>query len=357
MKDLQLKNFLKDRDEIIKNSKEMDDNSINHFKKVIENIKSKKEELGEPAKIVADFTEYNPLHNGHKYCLNEGKKYGIFVSILPAPLERSGRGIPYLVDRYIRSEMAIRAGADIVVEGPPMGIMGSGQYMQCLIKMFYNLGTEIIPRGYIKESSMEKVINCINNGHHIKVKPYNISCIETGEKIDEKLEIDNYVIASMSNTIYKINKNYNIDFKPKFVFVERIGGISGTKIREGILNGKFDEIKSMLPETTLEILMEYYDKGEMDDIILKRFEDRILETANEYELKKYVPDYVAEILEKNRPFNSIDEIKQAIPYGFSRHYKERIISKLEVRIGNEIISEYIKNYPSKINILAINDSY
>ena len=59
MKDLQLKNFLKDRDEIIKNSKEMDDNSINHFKKVIENIKSKKEELGEPAKIVADYNSLN----------------------------------------------------------------------------------------------------------------------------------------------------------------------------------------------------------------------------------------------------------------------------------------------------------
>ena len=103
--------------------------------------------------------------------------------------------------------------------------------------------------------------------------------------------------------------------------------------------------------------MEYYDKGEMDGIILKRFEDRILETANEYELKNYVPDYVAKILEKNRPFNTVDEIKQAIPYGFSRHYKERIISKLEVRIENEIISEYIKNYPSKINILAVNDSY
>ena len=352
---LQLKNFLKDRDEIIKCSKERDNNSINEFKKIIDKIKSKKEAEGEPTNIVADFTEYNPLHNGHKYCLNEGKKYGIFISILPAPLERSGRGIPYLVDRHIRSGMAIKAGADIVVEGPPMGIMGSGQYMQCLIKMFYTLGTEIIPRGYIKESSMEKVINCINNGHHIKVKPYKISCVETGELLCEKLEIDNYVIASMSSTIYKVNKNCNINFKPKFVFVERIGGISGTKIREGIFSGKFDEIKNMLPETTLNILKKYYDKGELDNIILKRFEDRILETANEYELKNYIPDYVANILEKNRPFNSIDEIRQAIPYGFSRHYKERILSKLEARIENEVISEYIKNYPSKIKILAVND--
>ncbi len=352
-----LKNFLKDKKEIIKYSKEIDDNSINRFKKIVDKIKSKKEDEGKPANIVADFTEYNPLHNGHMYCLNEGKKYGIFISILPAPLERSGRGIPYLVNRYIRSEFAIKAGVDIVVEGPPMGIMGSGQYMQCLIRMFYTLGTEIIPRGYIKEDTMDKVINCINKGYHIKVKPYKISCIETGNHIGEKLEIDNYVIVSMSNTIYKINKNYNIDFKPKFVFVERIEGISGTKIREGIFNGKFDEIKNMLPETTLNTLKKYYDKGELNNIILKRFEDRILETANEYELKNYIPEHIAHVLEKNRPYHSIDEIKKVIPYGFSRHYKERILSKLESRIDNEVISEYIKNYPSKIKILAINDSH
>ncbi|AEH07349.1 nucleotidyltransferase family protein [Methanothermococcus okinawensis] len=352
-----LKNFLKDRNEIIKYSKEKDNNCINHLKKIIDNIKSKKEGEEKPSNIVADFTEYNPLHNGHKYCLNEGKKYGIFISILPAPLERSGRGIPYLVDRYIRSEMAIKAGADVVVEGPPMGIMGSGQYMQCLIKMFYNIGAEIIPRGHIEENAMEKVINCINSGYHIKVKPYNVSCIETGELLCEKLEIDNYVIASMSNTIYKVNKNYNINFNPKFVFIKRIEGISGTKIRESILNGKFDEIRNMLPETTLNILKRYYDKGKLNSIILKRFEDRILETANEYDLKRYIPKHIAEYLEKNRPYTTVDEIKNAIPYGFSRHYKERIISKLEARIDNKIISEYIKNYPSKIKILAVNDDF
>ncbi|WP_292460171.1 nucleotidyltransferase family protein [Methanothermococcus sp.] len=355
--ELYLNNFLKDRDEVIKCSKEKDNIGIGKFKKIIDKIKYKKELEEKPCSIVADFTEYNPLHRGHNHCLNEGKKYGIFIAILPAPLERSGRGIPYLFDRYIRSEMAIKAGADMVIEGPPMGIMGSGQYMQCIIKMFYNLGAEIIPRGYIKEEPMEDIINCINHGCHISVKPYNISCIETGKFICKKLEIDNYIIASMSKTIYKINKNYNINFKPKFVFVERMGNISGTKIRESIFSGKFDEIKNMLPETTLDILKRYHDKGKLNDIILKRFEDRILETANEYELKRYIPKHIAKSLEKNRPYGSIDEIKKAIPYGFSRHYKERILSKLEARIENEIISKYISNYPSKIKILAINKNF
>ncbi len=353
-KDIQLKKYLNDRIDIINSSKKIDKNSFKKFNKIIGHILSEKEKCNEPHNIVADFTEYNPLHNGHKYCLDKGREYGIFISILPAPLERSGRGIPYLVDRYIRSEFAIKAGADIVIEGPPMGIMGSGQYMQCLIKMFYSIGTEIIPRGYIHEPIMCKIINCIKDGYHIRVKPYKISCIETGEYIGEKLKIDNYVIASMSNTIYKVNKNYNIDFKPKFIFVERIGGISGTKIRKEIFNGNFDKVKDMVPKTTLSILKKYYNAEKLDKIILNRFNDRILETVNEFELENYIPKNIADKLEKNRPYCNIEEVKNTIPYGFSKHYKERILSKLEARIENNIIFEYIDNYPSKIKILGVN---
>ncbi|ACX73353.1 cytidyltransferase-related domain protein [Methanocaldococcus vulcanius M7] len=344
----QLKNFLKDREEIITDSKRKDKRSFKNFKKIVEEIKNREGK----DKIVCDFTEYNPLHKGHKYALEKGKKYGIFISVLPAPLERSGRGVPYFLNRHIRAEMAIKAGADIVVEGPPMGIMGSGQYMRCLIKMFYTLGAEIIPRGYIPEETMEKIINCINKGYHIRIKPYKIICIETGEILGEKLNIDNYVIASMSQMIYKLNRE-GLKFNPKFVFVKRLEGISGTKIREAIFKGKFEEIKDMLPETTLEILKELYKSGKLNDLILRRFEDRILETANEFDLYRYLPSNVAEILERKRPFNSIEEIKNSLPYGFSRHFKERLLSKLEAQIPNEILSKYINNYPAKIKILAV----
>ena len=350
MRDRVLKNFLRDREEIIRCSSGRDKKNIERFRKMLAEIK---EDRG--IKVVADYTEYNPLHLGHKHCLERGKKEGLFISVLPGPLERSGRGIPYLLDRYIRAEMAIRAGADIVVEGPPMGIMGSGQYMECIVKMFHTIGVEIIPRGYIRDSSMERIIDLINRGYHIRVKPYKISCIETGEFICEKLEIDNYIIASLSYTIYKLNRRYGLNFHPRFLFVERLEGISGSKIREYIYSGRFQEIRDMVPETTLEVLEEY-SGGDIEGIILKRFEDRILETANEYPLERYVPRHIAEVLERNRPYRSLEEIREAIPQGFSRHLRERILSRLECRIESDVISNYIRNYPSKIRILAINKS-
>ena len=89
--------------------------------------------------LVADFTEYNPLHNGHFHCMKTAKGMfpeSLFVAIVPGLFERSGRGIPYILPREVRAEIAISVGADIVVEGPPMGIMGSGHYSLCLCKMF-----------------------------------------------------------------------------------------------------------------------------------------------------------------------------------------------------------------------------
>jgi len=351
MVDREFINFLRDRKEIINHSLKRNNKSITKFKKTIENIKQEKEYNN----IVADYTEYNPLHRGHKYSLDKGKEKGLFISIVPGPLERSGRGIPYLINRYLRGEMAVKAGADIVIEGPPMGIMGSGQYMQCIVKMFHTIGVEVIPRGYIKNKHMEKIIYLINKGYHISTKPYKISCIETKEFLCEKLEIDNYIIASLSNTIYKLNNKFNLNFNPKFLFVERLEGISGSKIREYIYRGRFQEVKNMVHKTTLEVLNRHLKEKTMEDIILKRFEDRILKTANEYPLEEYLQKNIAEILEKNRPYESIEEIKKVIPKGFSRHFKERIISKLECRIEKNIISEYIKKYPSEIKVLFTNE--
>ncbi|ADG13270.1 protein of unknown function DUF795 [Methanocaldococcus infernus ME] len=330
--------MIEDIKEIKKDAKEKDEKSFKQYYKIVEN-----------KRVVSDFTEYNPLHKGHKYALDKGREKGFFVSVLPGPLERSGRGIPYLFNRYIRARMAIAAGVNLVVEGPPMGLLGSGQYMLCLIKLFYHLKAEIIPRGYIPDPTMEKVINCINRGYHIIVKPFKIMCAETKEILGEKLEIDNYVIASMSQTIYKLKPILN--YEPKFLFIRRLEGISGTKIREAILKGKFELVKDMLPESTLKILEELKREG-LENYILKRDTERILETANNYDLYKYLPNHVAELLEKNRPYNSLEEIKKVIPKGFSRHFKERILTRLEARIEKETIKKYIENYPAKIKIIG-----
>jgi len=353
-----LSDYLNDRKTIIKQSKKSNIIGLKDLENIINRIKEIKEENKENNNIVVDFTEYNPLHKGHKYALNFGKEYGIFVSILPGPLERSGRGIPYFLNREFRKDLALLAGVDLVIEGPPMGIMGSGQYMLCLIKLFHKIGGNIIVRGYIPEKPMESIIKYINDGYHIGVKPYNIHIIEKKEKICEKLEIDNYVIGAMSQTIYKLNRKYGLNYKPKFIFVKRIEGISGTKIREEISKGNLQSVKSQLPKTTFSLLWECHLNNVLQDYILKRFEDRILETVNEYRdcLVNYIPENVARALKSKKGYNNLDEIRNNIPKTFSKNQYNRILSMLECRLDKTIISEYVENYPN-IKILGINDKY
>ncbi len=305
--------------------------------------------------LVADFTEYNPLHNGHFHCMKTARYHfpnSLFVAIVPGLFERSGRGIPYILPREMRAEIAISVGADVVVEGPPMGIMGSGQYSLCLCKMFKSLNTSHIPRGYKKVEGFDEILRRINLGHHVAPKPYKIIDKTTGEiLLRDKLEEDNYVIVSFANSLSKIG----FDFKDKFLFVERIGGVSGTLIRQAIMENSFDDVLDMMPDKTIEVLKDAIDN---DAIIYGiRDEDSILNTANNYSFEELSDlnlfnEKLARNIADNRSFDNIGEIKESILQGFSTHYKERILSILENPIKKSVISEYIDRYPSTIRILG-----
>ena len=305
--------------------------------------------------LVADFTEYNPLHNGHFHCMKTAKHHfpdSLFVAIVPGLFERSGRGIPYILPRELRAEIAISVGADIVVEGPPMGIMGSGQYSLCLCKMFQALNTSYIPRGYKKVDGFDEILRRINMGHHIAPRPYRIVDKTTGEVLlKDKLEEDNYVITSFSNSLSKIG----FDYKNKFLFVERIGGVSGTLIRQSILEDNFDDVLDMMPAKTVEVLK---DAIKNDSIIYGiRDEDAILNTANDFTFNQLASlnlfnEKLAQNIIDNRPFDNLDDLKDSILHGFSTHFKERILSILENPIEKNRISEYIDRYPSNIRVLG-----
>ena len=308
--------------------------------------------------LVSDFTEYNPLHNGHFHCMKTAKGMfpeSLFVAVVPGLFERSGRGIPYILPREVRAEIAISVGADIVVEGPPMGIMGSGQYSLCLCRMFQALNTDYIPRGYKPVEGMDEIMKRINIGHHIASKPYKVVDKTANETLLKgKLEEDNYVITSFSNSLTKIG----FDYKDKFIFVERIEGVSGTLIRQSILEDNFDNVVDMMPEKTIEVLKREIKR---DGIIYSvRDVEAILDTANNYSLEELASlnqfnEKLAQNIVDNRPYYDLETLEKSILQGFSTHFKQRILSVLENPIPKKVISEYIEKYPSNIRVLGYKD--
>jgi predicted nucleotidyltransferase len=305
--------------------------------------------------LISDFTEYNPLHNGHFNCMKTAKHMfpdSLFVAIVPGLFERSGRGIPYILPREIRAEIAISVGADVVVEGPPMGIMGSGQYSLCLCKMFKALNTDYIPRGYKPLDGFDEILKRINMGHHIAPKPYKIVDKTTNEiLLKDKLEEDNYVITSFSNSLSKIG----FDYKNKFIFVKRIEGVSGTLIRESIVEDNFDKVLDMMPSKTIEVLRREIKN---DSIIYGiRDVEAILNTANNFTFEELsnlnlFNDKLAKNIVDNRHYDDLEQLEKSILYGFSSHFRQRVLSILENPIPKKIISQYIDGYPSNIRILG-----
>ncbi|MCL2114862.1 MAG: nucleotidyltransferase family protein [Methanobrevibacter sp.] len=346
------------------NIKKLMDNE-NYLKDYLNNIKILNNDIveghDEPHSnkiLVSDFTEYNPLHNGHFHCMKVAKSKnpnGIFVAIVPGLFERSGRGVPYMLTRQARAEIAITVGADIVVEGPPMGIMGSGQYAICLAKMFKALNTDFIPRGYKPFEGFDNVLERIAIGHGVAPKPYKIVDMDTKEILLEgTLEEDNYVITSLSKSLKRIK----FDFKNKFIFVKRIEGVSGTLIRKAISSGNFGNVKNLLPKESIAIIQKEIKEGRAP-LHNTREVEAILDSANNMSLNELkslnlIDDKIAnklvEMREKNS-FTDISCVQQCISYGFSSHFNHRVLSVLEAKIDKDIISTYIDNYPFNIRVL------
>ena len=80
-------------------------------------------------KIVGLITEYNPLHNGHQYHIAKAKEItdADFVIVVMSG-NYVQRGTPAIMPKYIRTECALRAGADLVIELPVCYSTGSAEY-------------------------------------------------------------------------------------------------------------------------------------------------------------------------------------------------------------------------------------
>ena len=80
-------------------------------------------------KTVGIIAEFNPLHNGHKYLLDEAKRLsGADFCIVVMSGNFVQRGSPALLDKYTRTQMALLNGVDLVIELPVIYATASAEY-------------------------------------------------------------------------------------------------------------------------------------------------------------------------------------------------------------------------------------
>lgn len=64
-------------------------------------------------------TEYNPFHNGHRHHLQESLRIsgaGVAVAVMSGHFLQ--RGLPAMLDKWVRTQMALAGGVDVVLELP-----------------------------------------------------------------------------------------------------------------------------------------------------------------------------------------------------------------------------------------------
>ena len=94
--------------------------------------------------VTGIIAEFNPFHNGHKYLLSQAE--GIKIVAMSGNFVQ--RGEPAIVDKWTRAEMALRNGADLVVELPFLVAVQSAAYFaQGAVDILERLGVDKLAFG------------------------------------------------------------------------------------------------------------------------------------------------------------------------------------------------------------------
>ena len=327
-------------------------------------------------KAIGVIAEYNPFHNGHLYHLNKIKEMDPEAAIV---LVMSGnfteRGEVAIMDKWKRTEIALKHGVDLVIELPyPFATQSADFFSFGGVTLLEKLKVdtlvfgsesndiktlELIARTQVEQEDCDKLVKIYSKLG--KNYPTALSCaIEdlTGKKITAPNDL---LGVSYLKTI--IENNYNI--KP--VTIQRTNNYheeelqdsisSATAIREALKEGK--NIKNQVPEDTLSYYENLHFMEDYFDLLKYKIltEDHLekyqtVEEGIESTLKKEIEnatsyeDFIKRIKSKRYTYNKISRMLLHILCGFTKEKREQMNTISYIRILG--FTEKGKNYLNQV---------
>ena len=166
-------------------------------------------------KAIGIVAEYNPFHDGHKYQIEtSAKSFLADVVVIAISGNFVQRGELAICDKWKRTEMALRNGADLVLEIPTQYCLNNaGVYARAGIEIFKSMG----------------LIDAISFGSEIG----DINLIKKASSLanENKKEI-NDIIKSLNNKGYSFPRARQIAFNR----------LSGDKRLKNVLNSPNDTL-------------------------------------------------------------------------------------------------------------------
>lgn len=267
--------------------------------------------------ILGIISEYNPFHNGHLLHLQDSKKLthtDFTIAVMSGNFVQ--RGDTSIVDKWTKAEMALKGGADLVIELPTVYSVSSAEnFAEGAVKLLNSLG--IVDN--ISFGMEAKDISLLNNiatvlyqepKEYVTILNHELSKGISFPKARENAvmmylnDIKKYInVMTSSNNILAIEylkalKKLRSTMYPVGITREKVlyndefivdDFASATAIRRMITRREYEEIRKVMPKFSYNILANNVNQGKYV-IDLSIFQKEIL-----YTLRKMSVSEIAEL--------------------------------------------------------------
>lgn len=309
------------------------------------------------SKVLGIIAEYNPFHNGHLLHLEKSKKIcDAQYSICVMSGNFVQRGNTSIVNKWVKAEMALKSGVDLVLELPTVYSISSAEnFAEGAIKLLNSL--KIVDTvSFGSENSDINVLNRISSVLQEESKQYleflnselkkGLSFPKARENAillylnDKKyLNILNQPNNTLAIEYLKALKKYKSHISPISVKREKVfynsncivdEYASATAIRNMIINEQFNDIRKVVPTSSYNLLMNEIEKGHLV-IDISKFEKEILYAIRRLSADdiKNIPE-VTEGLENaiKNASNSCNNLAELINIVKSKRYTQTRIQRI-----------------------------
>ena len=311
------------------------------------------------SKVLGIIAEYNPFHNGHLLHLTKSKEEtGAEYSICIMSGNFVQRGNTSIVNKWVKAEMALKSGIDLVLELPTVYSISSAEnFAEGAIKLLNSL--KIVDTvSFGSENSDIDILNRISGILYEEPKQY----VEfLNEELKKGLSFpkarENAVLLYLNDKKYfnilnqpnntlaieylKALKKYKSHIMPIAIKREKAfynsncivdEYASATAIRNMIVNNQFNDIRKVMPRLAYDLLMQEIENNQYV-IDISKFEKEILYSIRRLstaDLKKF-PE-VNEGLENSikNAANSCNTLAELINIIKTKRYTQTRIQRILV---------------------------
>lgn len=321
--------------------------------------------------IVGVIAEYNPLHNGHLYHLNQIKsqlKPDGVVCVMSGNFVQ--RGEPAIFDKWARAEMALNAGADLVIELPVCFSTATAEiFAESAVRLLYqtrvvnilSFGIEqyhereffalgkllaqepVLLKEMIKKNLKQGISFPLARQKAIEEFLTSHSCGYDMEAISKMLKMPNSILAlEYIKAIIKIKADFSL-----FPVIRKGGGYneqnltgfysSASAIRKAFRDNKpqqWDTLAKNMPDFCFRTIRKEIDSGR-GPVFLKDFETMILYVLRRMPKQDLSAFFdISEGLENRliAAAKNSENIEQLILQTKTRRYPETKINRILIHI-------------------------